>query len=1187
METAGQSQTRHEAVPVGQGTPHRAGEQLGRFQIVSRLGSGAFGTVYRALDPVLGREVALKVPRAAALESPEARARFLREPKAAAHLRHPNIIPIYDAGADGDAYYIASAFIEGRTLADALEERRADFRRAAEIVRPLAEALDYAHRNGVVHRDVKPSNVMLDARGEPLLMDFGLARLESSQEKLTQDGAVMGTPAYMAPEQADGSLGEVGPASDQYSLGVVLYELLCGEPPFSGPPAVLLFNVVHQKPASPRSIDARIPRDLETICLRAMAKRPADRYTSCAELAEDLRRWLSDEPIRARRMGLAERWTRWCRRNPALAAVSAVAVVLLLAVATIATAGYVREARLREQTERALAAAQEAERKAATSSKEAERQRQAAFRERDAAEEARRREAASAQEARRQRLVAEQQRDAAEEARRKETEAKEETDRQRQVAERERAAAEEVRKEAETNLYLLRLAFAQQHLAANNGPLAQEHLDACPLDKRGWEWGYLKCRCREELLTIAGHGGTASSAVFSPDGRWIAVGGGDKAVKILQAWDGELLRTWPDLPASVSSLVLSPDGSRLVAATFDGSIHVWDLASEQKCSFQAHRKGVCAVAFGLDGKSFASGGGEGTLKLWDAATGEEIRVFDGLTQPVRSVALSPDGRWIAASGMIWPTDGSGAPDAFQTDAEAFSAVAFRPDGNQIAWGGAGNGRASLDHDEPALSLCDLEARRQTQKLRGHTAPVTAVAYSPDGTRIVSGSGNGTIKVWDTATGEEVITFREHTAAVNCLAFSPGGRRLASASSDGTVKIFSTVGQIYDLGDDSRGVALASARFTPDSRQLVVAAGGKIMIWNISRRRCTLAKTRSMPISPASHRTGGPLSVMDAAGRRVAYLGGDNMAVVVWDIVREREVFHRDPPSKGAWPARLRFSPDGEKVAATYSVADSGKGHYEVYVWDLSNGTAVFTFGVEDPAAGRPATSLDHPVILEFSADGSQFGFWPGRGAPFCLWDAKTGEEIAREPQDRDSCRGFHFSPDGRHVLFASGRLMRLPGKDHPMTVALPDGAVRRGAIFSPDGMRIAAPYPSEVRIFGVDSFSNPLSMIKLPSAGADYAPGQLSYDVAMAFSGDGKRLATVYQGLVNVWDAGTGKRLLRLPGLPIYFTELAFSPDGQWLLFSNHSNMPLTLCDVSDERAHAISNADEMAAAGPPVEVPE
>ena len=337
--TARETREPHGETLSGSGSPAASEvempKKLGRFEIRARIGSGAFGTVYWAHDPVLDRDVALKVPRAAVLEKPQARARFLREPKAAAQLRHPHIVPVYDAGTDGEHYYIASAYIEGHTLQHVIEQERPDFRRAAEIVRGLADALHYAHRMGVVHRDVKPANVMIDRQGQALLMDFGLARLESSEEKLTQDGSLMGTPAYMAPEQADGSLGEVGPASDQYGLGVVLYEALCRQTPFSGPPSVLIFNAIHQEPPAPSSLDPEIPRDLETICLKAMAKRAGERYANCGAMADDLRRWLAGKPIRARRVGPVERAVGWCRRNRALAALSVVSLVLLLTVAVM------------------------------------------------------------------------------------------------------------------------------------------------------------------------------------------------------------------------------------------------------------------------------------------------------------------------------------------------------------------------------------------------------------------------------------------------------------------------------------------------------------------------------------------------------------------------------------------------------------------------------------------------------------------------------------------------------------------------------------------------------------------------------------------------------------------------------------------------------------------------------------
>ena len=328
-------------------------EKIGRFEVRARLGAGAFGAVYRAYDPMLDREVALKVPHASAVQSETRRARVVTEAKAAGQLRHPNIVPVYEAGRDGDISYIASAFIEGQTLEDAIEGQRLDFRRAAKLVMDLAGALHYAHQRGIVHRDIKPANIMLDAQGDPLVMDFGLARLEAAESKLTHDGTVLGTPSYMPPEQASGQLDLVGPASDQYSLGVVLYELLCGSTPFSGPPTMVISLVSTRSPPSPRKENPAIPKDLETICLKAMSKRRDNRYASCQAMAEDLRRWLSGEPITARRVGPAERFVRWCRRNPVVAGLSMTAALLLILVAAISLAAYVRV--VRAQQERTLA----------------------------------------------------------------------------------------------------------------------------------------------------------------------------------------------------------------------------------------------------------------------------------------------------------------------------------------------------------------------------------------------------------------------------------------------------------------------------------------------------------------------------------------------------------------------------------------------------------------------------------------------------------------------------------------------------------------------------------------------------------------------------------------------------------------------------------------------------------------
>ena len=272
---------------------------LGRFRILSLLGEGEHATVYRAYDPILERDVALKVPRQGVLKSAKVLDRFLGEAKALARLRHPRIVPVYEAGWAGERPYIAMGLIEGRSLAEQLIERPIALDRAAEIVAELAEALAYAHTQGVVHRDVKPANIRVDDHGAVYLMDFGIAYRPDSGELPLPPGMILGTPAYLAPEQAQGGQTNVLPASDQYSLGVVFYELLCGRPPFCGPPSYVLFHTIHQAPPSPRTVAPRVPRSLAAICLKALAKCPDRRYRDCQHLADDLRRWLRGETPRA------------------------------------------------------------------------------------------------------------------------------------------------------------------------------------------------------------------------------------------------------------------------------------------------------------------------------------------------------------------------------------------------------------------------------------------------------------------------------------------------------------------------------------------------------------------------------------------------------------------------------------------------------------------------------------------------------------------------------------------------------------------------------------------------------------------------------------------------------------------------------------------------------------------------
>ncbi len=322
--------------------------QLGRFVVECVLGEGSFGRVYRAFDPQLDRLIALKVPTFSNGDQVRV-ARFLAEAKAAAQLRHPHIVPIFESGRAGGRYFIAAQYIAGQPLSARIQADTPSLEQTARWVLTLAEAFAYAHRKGIVHRDIKPDNIMLDAKGEPQVMDFGLAKRESDLAMATGDGSVLGTPAYMSPEQARGETKDVGPLSDQYSLGVVLYELLSGQRPFSGTPHSVIAQVINQEPPSPREIKPSVPADLNAICQKAMTKEMSGRYADMDALAADLRAWLNGEPVTARPIRPHQRLFRWARRNPVLARSVAVASAALLAAATISVLFAVSQYRIQNE----------------------------------------------------------------------------------------------------------------------------------------------------------------------------------------------------------------------------------------------------------------------------------------------------------------------------------------------------------------------------------------------------------------------------------------------------------------------------------------------------------------------------------------------------------------------------------------------------------------------------------------------------------------------------------------------------------------------------------------------------------------------------------------------------------------------------------------------------------------------